>query len=154
MYENNCWAVSTRSEYSTSGGSLVNRAAGYGIPGKEVDGNDLEAVYQAGQEVINYVRSGKGPYLLQCNTYRIEGHYYGDAMVYRSKEEVDEWRKKDPIILVGKLLCERGVISESDCERIEAEVQKEVIDAIAYAEASPEPSIESIFEDVYTEGVA
>jgi acetoin:2,6-dichlorophenolindophenol oxidoreductase subunit alpha len=152
LFENNHYAVSTRSEYSIAGGTLVKRAAGYDMPAAEVDGNDLETVYAAAKVAIDYVRSGQGPYLLQCNSYRIEGHYYGDAMIYRSKDEVDEWRKKDPILRAGAVLVERGVLTEADCHQIQAEVQKEVEEAVAYAESSPEPSLDSLFEDVFTEG--
>jgi len=152
LFENNRYAVSTRSEYSIAGGTLVKRAAGYDMPAAEVDGNDLEMVYAAAKLAIDHVRSGKGPYLLQCNSYRIEGHYYGDAMVYRSKEEVEEWRKKDPITRVGALLVERGELTDTECQQVRAEIQKEVDEAVAYAEASPEPSMESLFEDVFTEG--
>ena len=153
LFENNEYAVSTRSEYSIAGGSLVKRAAGYDMPGVEVDGNDLETVYAAARVAIDYVRSGKGPYLLQCNSYRIEGHYYGDAMVYRSKEEVDEWREKDPILSTGKLLVSRGLLTEEQCQKIKEEIQQEVDEAVAYAENSPEPGLDSIFEDVFTEGI-
>jgi len=98
------------------------------------------------------VRSRKGPYLLECSTYRIEGHYYGDAMVYRSKDEVEEWRKKDPIERAGKRLVERGWLTEAECRLIQAEMEKEVAEAIQYAENSPEPAPEALFEDIYTEG--
>jgi TPP-dependent pyruvate/acetoin dehydrogenase alpha subunit len=152
LFENNHYAVSTRSEYSIAGGTLVKRAAGYDMPAAEVDGNDLEATYAAATKAIAYVRSGQGPYLLQCNSYRIEGHYYGDAMIYRSKEEVDEWRKKDPILRTGALLIERGILDDAGCQQIQSEVQEEVNDAVAFAENSPEPTLETLFEDVYTEG--
>jgi pyruvate dehydrogenase E1 component alpha subunit len=152
LFENNCYAVSTCSSYSMAGGSMVKRAAGYGLPAQTVDGNDLEAVYFAACEAIQYVRSGKGPYVLECNTYRIEGHYYGDAMVYRSKEETDEWRKKDPILRVEQRLIERGLLTEADCRQIQAAVQQEVNEAVQFAEASPEPDPAALFEDIYTEG--
>ncbi|MGD0876609.1 MAG: thiamine pyrophosphate-dependent dehydrogenase E1 component subunit alpha [Anaerolineales bacterium] len=152
LFENNCYAVSTCSDYSMAGGSMVKRAAGYGLPAQAVDGNDLEAVYFAAREAIQYVRSGKGPYVLECNTYRIEGHYYGDAMVYRSKEETDEWRKKDPILRVEQRLIERSLLTESDCRQIQASVQQEIDEAVQFAEASPEPDSAALFEDIYTGG--
>ncbi len=152
LFENNGYAVSTRSSCSIAGGSLVKRAAGYGFPAQSVDGNDLEAVYFAGCEAIQYVRSGKGPFLLECNTYRIEGHYYGDAMVYRSKEETDEWRKKDPIARVEALLNSRGILTEPECRQVQAGVQREIDEAVAFAESSPEPTPDFLFEDIYTEG--
>jgi len=152
LFENNRYAVSTEASRSMAGGSVAMRAAGYDIPSKTVDGNDLEAVHSVAEEIIQYVRQGDGPYVLECNTYRIEGHYYGDAMVYRSKEEVEEWRKKDPIFRVECLLTERGVLTEAECRSIQEEVQKYVDEGVAYAYNSPEPAMESLFEDVYTAG--
>jgi pyruvate dehydrogenase E1 component alpha subunit len=150
LFENNRYAVSTETG-SSMAGSMEKRAAGYDLPFVRVDGNDLEAVHFAAREAIAYVRSGKGPFVMQGDTYRIEGHYYGDAMVYRSTEEVDGWRKKDPIMRVEKLLLDRGIFSESEYQQIRAEIQQEVDEAVAFAEASPQPALESIFEDVYTE---
>ncbi len=150
LFENNRYAVSTETGRSMAG-NMEKRAAGYDLPFIRVDGNDLEAVHFAAQDVIAYVRSGKGPFVMQGDTYRIEGHYYGDAMVYRSTEEVDGWRKKDPIMRVEKLLVDRGIMSESEYQLVRAEIQQEVDKAVAFAEASPQPAPESIFEDVYTE---
>jgi len=150
LFENNRYAVSTETSHSMAG-NMEKRAAGYDLPFVKVDGNDLEAVHFAAQDAIAYVRSGKGPFVMQGDTYRIEGHYYGDAMVYRSTEEVDGWRKKDPIMRVEKLLTERGIMSEAEYQLVRAEIQQEVNEAVAFAEASPQPAPESIFEDVYTE---
>ncbi len=150
LFENNRYAVSTETGRSMAG-NMEKRAAGYDLPFVKVDGNDLEAVHFAAQEVIAYVRSGKGPFVMQGDTYRIEGHYYGDAMVYRSTEEVDEWRKKDPIMRVEKLLTDRAIMSEMEYQAVRAEIQQEVNEAVTFAEASPQPAPESIFEDVYTE---
>jgi pyruvate dehydrogenase E1 component alpha subunit len=150
LFENNRYAVSTETSRSMAG-SMEKRAAGYDIPFSLVDGNDLEAVHFAAEEAIAYVRSGKGPFVMQGDTYRIEGHYYGDAMVYRSTEEVETWRMHDPIQRVEKLVVERGVLSETGYQAIRNEIQQQVDDAVAFAEASPQPAIESIFEDIYTE---
>jgi TPP-dependent pyruvate/acetoin dehydrogenase alpha subunit len=150
LFENNRYAVSTETSRSMAG-TMEKRAAGYDLPFIRVDGNDLEAVHFAAQDAIDYVRSGKGPFVMQGDTYRIEGHYYGDAMVYRSTEEVDGWRKKDPIMRVEKLLVDRGIMSEAEYLIIRSEIQQEVDEAVAFAEASPQPALESIFEDVYTE---
>ena len=150
LFENNQYAVSTSSRQSIAGGSLMRRAAAYGIPGQKVDGNDLECVYISAQEAIHFVRDGQGPYLLECTTYRMEGHYYGDPMVYRSKAEAEEWRKRDPILLAEARLIEMGILTEARCREIEAEVQVEVDEAVEYAENSPEPALVSIFEDIFT----
>jgi len=150
LFENNHYAVSTETSTSMAG-NMEKRASGYDLPFVKVDGNDLEAVHFAAHDAIDYVRSGKGPFVMQGDTYRIEGHYYGDAMVYRSSSEVDEWRKKDPIMRVENLLVERGIMTEPEYKMVRAEIQQEVDEAVAFAEASPQPAVESIFEDVYSE---
>ena len=150
LFENNKYAVSTHTSKSM-GGNMEKRAAGYDLPFMKVDGMDLEAVYSAAKKAIARVRSGKGPYILQCDTYRYEGHYYGDPMVYRSKEEIDGWRDKDPIKHIEGILIKRGILKKEEFQKIKEDIQLEVDEAVAFAEASPQPPIESIFEDVYTE---
>jgi len=150
LFENNRYAVSTHTSKSM-GGSMEKRAAGYDLPFKKVDGMDLEAVHMAAKEAITHVRSGKGPYILQCDTYRFEGHYYGDPMVYRTKEEMDGWREKDPIMRVEEIMVKRGILIKEEYQKKRADIQMEVNEAVAFAEASPQPPIESMFEDVYTE---
>ncbi len=150
LFENNHYAVSTEVGRSMAG-NMEKRAAGYDIPFVQVDGNDLETVHFTAEDVIHQVRSGEGPFVMQCDTYRIEGHYYGDAMIYRSGEEVDEWRKKDPIMRVEQLMVERGTLSEKEYQQIRADIKREVDEAVIFAEESPQPSLESIFEDVYTD---
>ncbi len=151
LFENNHYAVSTEASCSMALCDMQKRAAAYGIRSAKVDGNDVEAVHAISAELIADARAGKGPILLECETYRIEGHYYGDAMVYRDKAEVEEWRKKDPILRAEKRLIERGILTEAECRQVEADVRAEVEDAVAYAEASPEPALEAIFEDIFTE---
>jgi TPP-dependent pyruvate/acetoin dehydrogenase alpha subunit len=150
LFENNHYAVSTACQDSIAGGCLTVRAAGYGIPSAAVDGNDLEEVHFAAKEAIEHVRAGNGPYLLECTTYRIEGHMVGDPMMYRSKEEVKAWRLRDPLLHAERLLVERGILSEQECQAIQAEAQAEVGEAVAFAESSPEPPLEALFEDLYT----
>ena len=151
LFENNHYAVSTKANCSMALCDMQKRAAAYGITSRKVDGNDVEAVHAVSAEIIEDVRKGKGPYLLECETYRIEGHYYGDAMVYRDKAEVEKWRKKDPILRAEKRLIERDILSEDECRAIEAEVRAEVEAAVDYAEDSPEPALDAIFEDIFTE---
>jgi TPP-dependent pyruvate/acetoin dehydrogenase alpha subunit len=150
LFENNQYAVSTHTSKSM-GGSMEKRAVGYDLPFVKVDGMDLEAVYIAAKEAIAYVRSGKGPYVLQCDTYRYEGHYYGDPMVYRSREEIDKWREKDPIQHIEDIMVKRDILSQEEYHKIREDIHTEVNEAVAFAEASPQPPIESMFEDVYTE---
>ncbi len=150
LFENNHYAVSTEVSRSMAG-NMAKRAAGYDLPFVEVDGNNVEDVHFSGEEVIDYVRSGKGPFVMQCNTYRIEGHYFGDAMVYRSSVEVDEWRKRDPILHVERLFQERSIMGGDEINKIRMEIQVEVDEAVAFAEASKVPDMDSIFKDVYSE---
>ena len=151
LFENNHYAVSTEVSCSMAVSDMQKRAAAYGIPAEKVDGNDLEAVHTVSEKIIAAVRNGQGPYLLECETYRIEGHYYGDAMVYRDKKEVDAWREKDPIARVEDSIISRGILSEEECRGIEEEIRAEVADAVQYAESSPEPCLDAIYVDVYTE---
>ncbi|NPV41616.1 MAG: thiamine pyrophosphate-dependent dehydrogenase E1 component subunit alpha [Anaerolineae bacterium] len=150
LFENNHYAVSTEISRSMAG-SMAKRAAGYDIPFTEVDGNDVEAVHFAAEEVIDHVRSGNGPFVMQCNTYRMEGHYFGDAMVYRTSAEVEEWRKKDPILHVEQLFRERSILTADEIASLRAGIQAEVDDAVAFAENSSQPALDSIFSDVYSE---
>lgn len=150
LFENNHYAVSTETSHSMAG-SMEKRAAGYDLPFQKVDGNDLEIVHFAGADAIGHVRSGKGPFILEADTYRIEGHFFGDAMLYRTKEEVNEWRKKDPIDHVEAIMVERGILTEAEYQAIRNEIKQEVDEAVAFAEAGPNPAIETIFDDVYTE---
>lgn len=150
LFENNQYAVSTHFTKAIAGGGLRRRASGYDIPSAAVDGNDLEAVHFAARKAIDHARGGNGPYLLECLTYRIEGHYVGDPTVYRERDEVAEWQRKDPIRRVERLLIERGLSTEEECRAIEAEALAEVDEAVAYAESSPEPALDSLFEDVFT----
>ncbi len=150
LFENNQYAVSTHTSRSM-GGSMEKRAAGYDLPFIHVDGMDLETVHFAAEEAIAHARSGKGPYVMQADTYRYEGHYYGDPMVYRTKEEIDTYRAKDPIMRVEQKLTERNILSDQQIKQMRADIQEEVDEAVVFAEASPQPALESMFEDLYTE---
>lgn len=154
LFENNRYAVSTEVSCSMAGCDMTKRAEAYGIPARKINGNRFEDVHIASTEIIEFVRDGNGPFLLECETYRIEGHYYGDAMVYRSSNEVEEWRKKDPIIQLETSLIDKNILTYEDCRRIEMDIQEEVFDAVQYAINSPEPALESIYEDIYTEETA
>jgi len=151
LCENNQYAVSTHCSRAIAGGSVASRAQGYGMPSYVVDGNDLEAVHFAAAEALERVRSGAGPYLLECKTYRIEGHYVGDATVYREDDEVDAWIEQDPIQRVRRRLLEREVLSEEVLRAFDAEIEATIEEAVAFALESPEPDLESIYDDVYTD---
>jgi TPP-dependent pyruvate/acetoin dehydrogenase alpha subunit len=123
------------------------RACSYGMPGRSVDGNDAVAIYEAAREARVAVRAG-GPLLLVLNTYRIMGHSKSDAGLYRSKQEVETWKKRDPILRLSRILREQGVSAEQ-ISAMNMAAARTVEEALAFAEGSPEPSVETLEEDVY-----
>jgi TPP-dependent pyruvate/acetoin dehydrogenase alpha subunit len=124
------------------------RASSYGIPGRAVDGNDINVVYEAAREARAYART-QGPYLLVLNTYRIMGHSKSDAGLYRTKEEVEEWKAKDPIKRLRSALADQHIVSAGEIDALDARAANAIEKAVEYAEASAEPSVETVEEDVY-----
>ncbi len=150
--ENNFYAASTPMQLTTLVG-IAERAAAYGIPGVVVDGNDVAAVYQATVTAVARARSGEGPTLIECQTYRIVGHSRGDPGAYRPKEEVELWKQKDPIARLRRSLIADGAAAENEIAAIEAEADREIETAVAFAEASPPPQPEDALLHVYGEEV-
>lgn len=130
---------------------VADRAPGYGMPGVIVDGMDVIAVYEAAGEAIARARAGEGPTLLECKTYRFYDHVgvRGMGLKYRTDEEVEEWRKKDPIDLFEARLAEQGILSADAAKAVHDEVFAEIEVAIKFAEDSPYPEPGAITEDVY-----
>jgi len=149
--ENNRWASSTAHGLSTAGGSIAARAAGYGIPGVAVDGNDALAVYDAVWRAAEAARRGNGPSLIEAHTIRWVGHFEGDPQAYRNKSEVEEGRRQDPIARLGHWLGERGLLDQRGTERARAAVVAEIEDAVAFAEASPFPEPAEALTDLFAE---
>jgi pyruvate dehydrogenase E1 component alpha subunit len=147
--ENNRWASSTAHRLSTAGGSIAARAAGYGIPGASVDGNDVLAVYEATTRAVERARRGEGPSLVEAHTIRWVGHFEGDGQAYRSKAEVEEGRRNDPIERLARRLRGAGVLDEAHERRVREAVAAEVEDAIAHAEASPLPAPHEALTDLF-----
>ncbi len=147
--ENNRWASTTAQAVSTAGGSIAGRAAGYGIPGVTVDGNDVLAVFEACTQAVARARRGEGPSLVEARTIRWLGHYEGDPQLYRGKDEVAEGRSRDPVAHLRQILEERTLLDAAHAERVEAAVRDEIDDAVAFAEASPLPDARSAFEDLF-----
>ena len=145
--ENNHYAVSYHVERSTSVKDISVRAQGYNAPGVTVDGMDVVAVYEATAEAVRRARDGGGPSLIEAKTYRFFGHSRGDPQYgpYRTKEEVDGWRKRDPLTLAAGML----KLTEAQKKAHLKAVDDELNDAIAFAEQSPEATLESALEDVY-----
>ncbi|MEE2784647.1 MAG: thiamine pyrophosphate-dependent dehydrogenase E1 component subunit alpha [Pseudomonadota bacterium] len=130
---------------------VADRAPGYGMPGVVVDGMDTVAVYEAAGEAIARARAGDGPTLLECKTYRYFDHVgvRGMGLTYRTDEEVEEWKKKDPIDQFEARLAEQGVLSAEESQAVHDAVMSEIDAAIQFAEESPYPEADSILEDVY-----
>jgi pyruvate dehydrogenase E1 component alpha subunit len=148
--ENNLYSQTTPNKYTIAGGSVARRAEAYGIPGERVDGQDVLAVYRSVKAAVDRARAGQGPTLIECMTYRFEGHFLGDPETYRSREEVQEWReKRDPISLFAAKLLATGQFSQAELDQIDQEVLAEVEDAVRFAENSPLPRLEALWEDVY-----
>jgi pyruvate dehydrogenase E1 component alpha subunit len=120
------------------------------MPGVVVDGNDVMAVYEVTTEAVKRARAGEGPTLIECKTYRLRGHFEGDACVYRAGEETDEWKTKDPIARFEDKLLEMQVLTKEKIEEIKTSIEEEVTDAVRFAEESPWPDLSERFEDVYT----
>jgi pyruvate dehydrogenase E1 component alpha subunit len=148
--QNNLYAESTPQWVHQKVRDISVRGGSYGIPGVSVDGNDVIAVYEATSEAVERARKGLGPTLIECKTYRWLGHYVGDpSTTYRRKEEVEEWKKRDPLKLYQTKLLERKVCSEKDLYDIDQKIEKEIEEAVKFAQSSPDPKPEDALEDVY-----
>ena len=153
LCENNQYALSTPAHTVTSG-VIADRAAGFGMPGVRVeDGQDVEAVYDAVADAVDRARRGDGPSLVEVVTYRYNEHSEGLRLGvdYRNAEEKQAWLRRDPIVLFRAALVERGVATDEEMDALEAEVRREVDDAVAFSDASPYPDPSRAFADLYTE---
>jgi pyruvate dehydrogenase E1 component alpha subunit len=149
VIENNQYAMGTSVERSSAEQHFYKRGASFNIPGREVDGMDVEAVAAAGTEAAEWCRSGKGPIILEMKTYRYRGHSMSDPMKYRTREEIDQVRKKrDPIEHVGLKLIEQKLATEDDLKAIDKEIRGIVTHAAEFATESPEPDPAELYTDV------
>lgn len=149
LCENNRWASTTAHALSAAGGSIAARAAGYGIPGEAIDGNDVLAVHDAVSRAGERARRGEGPSLIEAHTIRWVGHFEGDAQAYRTREEAAEGRRTDPIARLARVLEQRGLLDAAHAGRIRAQVTAEIDDAVAHAEASPLPEPAAALTDLF-----
>ncbi len=147
--ENNQYGMSMSVRKACKIENISQRAAGYGMRGVTVDGNDVLEVYDAATEAVKRARAGEGPTLLECKTYRWKGHSKSDQERYRTKEEIEAWKEKDPIKRFRETLISEGVISEGEAKQIEEEASQTIAEALEYAMASPEPSVDTVLEGVY-----
>jgi acetoin:2,6-dichlorophenolindophenol oxidoreductase subunit alpha len=151
LCENNGYGELSAASVMVSVPDVAMRAAGYGIPGVTVDGQDVVAVCQAVTEAVTRARRGDGPSLVETKTYRFHNHAFGLPVEnYRDQAEIDEWRKRDPVELFRARLLAESVLDDGGIKAIEDEVAAEIEAAVAFAESSPYPSLDAAFEHVYT----
>ena len=147
--ENNLYATEMAFLRATKNTSVASRASAYGLLGVAVDGQDVVAVHDAAQAAIKRARQGGGPTLIECKTYRYVGHHEGDPGTdYRTREEVQQWKQKDPVKLARKRLLEAGV-EESKLQAADQEIEQLIDQAVEFAENSPEPSANSVHDHVF-----
>jgi 2-oxoisovalerate dehydrogenase E1 component alpha subunit len=150
LCENNKYAISVPVPMQVAGGSVAARAEGYGMAGVAVDGTDVLAVYEAARDAVERARSGGGPTLIEAQTYRLTAHSSDDNdRTYRSREEVEEWRAKEPLTKYRAYLLENNVATEDELAEIKKRIDAEVNDATDYAEAQPVPDAADTLKHVY-----
>ncbi|MHB8604684.1 MAG: pyruvate dehydrogenase (acetyl-transferring) E1 component subunit alpha [Thermoplasmatota archaeon] len=149
---NNQWAISVPFSKQTASGTVAVKAAGYGMPGVRVDGNDVLACYVATRDAVERARRGEGPTLIEAVTYRMMGHSSSDDPTrYRDASEVAEWARRDPLARFKAYLMTRGLWDDAKETALADAQNKRILDAIAEAEKSPQPAHDSLVEDVYAE---
>ena len=153
--ENNFYADATPVEYALAGGSIVNRAAAYGMPGILVDGQDVFEVWEAADTAVIRARAGLGPTLIECTTYRYYGHHQSDnPLRYRLAEEEEAARQRDCIQRFRTRVLTEGLLNESDLQNIDVENQRLVQEAVEFAQSSPLPELAELQSDVYAPDIS
>jgi len=150
--QNNHWAISVPVEKQTASETIAIKAKAYGFEGVRVDGNDILAVYRTTKEAVDKARKGGGPTLIEAVTYRMGPHSScDDPKKYRTEQELEEWQKRDPIIRFRKYLEKKRIWSETDEKKAQEDANKQIDEAVAYAEKLPKPALETLFTDVYAD---
>jgi pyruvate dehydrogenase E1 component alpha subunit len=150
--QNNQWSISVNIKQQTASESIAIKAIAYGFEGVTVDGNDVLAVYSATKDAVDKARAGNGPGFVEAVTYRMGAHSSSDdPRLYRQDDEVEEWKRKDPINRLLKYLEQRGYWSSGEQEALEERLTQQILDAVAEAEKVGPPPVETLFEDVYSE---
>lgn len=150
--ENNRYAVTTPASYSIAGPGVSERAAAYGFPGVRIDGMRVDEVYGAVSEAVERARSGEGPTLIECMAYRYQGHFTAEralSLTYRNAEEIEFWRAKDPIVTWGIALEERGLLNAEGREKINAEIERLLDEAVEFGHQSAWPEPEESLTGMY-----
>jgi pyruvate dehydrogenase E1 component alpha subunit len=149
--ENNLYAMGTALARSESVLDLAAKAAGYGVTSAAVDGMNVLEVEQAGRSAVEAVRSGQGPFFLELRTYRFRAHSMFDPELYRTKEEVERWKEKDPITGLENLMREQGLLDDRELAKIEGQVEEEIRDAVDFSRQAPPESVEDLSRFVYSD---
>jgi pyruvate dehydrogenase E1 component alpha subunit len=147
--ENNQYGMGTAVEKASAVSEIRQKAEGYGIPNRRVDGMNVLEVRKNAGEVIDIIRSGEGPLFLEIITYRFRGHSMGDPERYRQADEIKRWQENDPIGILRNVLIDEKIVTETELDVIDAQVGDEVQAAVQFAESSPDPEPEALFENVY-----
>lgn len=151
IIENNKYAMGTSVERTSNVTELYKLGLSYDIPGEPVDGMDVEAVHNAIEKAAKHCREGKGPYLLEMETYRFKGHSMSDPRKYRTKDEEAEYQEDDPILKVLDVIKKNKYATQKQLDAIDAKIKKEIEEAIKFAEESPLPEPEAMYEEIYAE---
>lgn len=149
--ENNLFGVSTRISRVSNIDGLSKRAVGYGIPGKRINGMNVLEVYETTREAVERARKGKGPTFIVADTFRFHGHFEGEAVNYWDEEELNNWKKRDPLKVTENLLIQQGV-NKSEFEKINNLIEKQIDEAVTFARESEFPKPEEALEDLFWEG--
>jgi pyruvate dehydrogenase E1 component alpha subunit len=149
LVENNLYGMGTSVERHSAQTDLSKKAEGYGIKGERIDGMDVIAIREAVAEGIRIAREERRPNVLEAFTYRYRGHSAADPEVYRKREEVEEWQEKDPIESFARRCVEAGVLGEREVEETRAKAEERVKAAVEFADASPEPALDTLYENLY-----
>jgi pyruvate dehydrogenase E1 component alpha subunit/2-oxoisovalerate dehydrogenase E1 component len=152
LCENNLYAMGTHLTRHQAQTDIARKAVAYGLPGEAVDGMDVFAVEAAARRAVEAVRRREGPRLLEARTYRFRAHSMYDAELYRGKEEVEQWKKRDPITTLAARLRDEKLLGDEDLAKLEAEVAATITEAVAFAESGPWEPVEELLKDVYTPG--
>lgn len=151
IIENNKYAMGTSVERTSNVTELYKIGASYEMPGEPVDGMDVEAVHRAVAKAVKWCRDGKGPYLLEMETYRFKGHSMSDPRKYRTKKEEEAYQDDDPILKVLNTIKKNKYATQKQLDAIHDDVKQQIVDAIKFAEDSPLPEPEAMYEDIYAE---
>lgn len=147
--ENNKYGMSMNSEYAYKVENISEKAAGFGIPGVTVDGNDIKEVYSAVSEAVERARRGEGPTLVEAKTYRWKGHSKSDKNLYRTKEEIESWRLKDPIARYSHEVLESGLLTQDELNSIQDAARNVIKESVKYGMQGEDPKVEEILKGVY-----